>query len=165
MSAANESDRPVVTKGRSNAMTTEADKSAIRALIDSAADALRERDADKAVARYSPSALLFDLAPPLATRVSADDLRAWLDTWEGPVIRETRDLAIEVEGDLAFAHFYVRTTAVTKSDKERAQWWARTTLCFKRKEGKWLVVHEHVSVPFYMDGSYRAALDLEPPKN
>jgi ketosteroid isomerase-like protein len=145
-------------------MTTEADKSAIRALIDSAADALRQRDSDKAVAPYSPDAVLFDLAPPLATRVSADDVRAWLDTWEGPVIREMRDVAIEVESDLAFAHFYVRTTAVTKSDKEQAQWWARATLCFRRKRGKWLVVHEHVSVPFYMDGSFRAALDLEPPK-
>jgi len=24
------------------------------------------------------------------------------------------------------------------------------------------VTHEHVSVPFYMDGSYRAAVDLKP---
>jgi hypothetical protein len=24
------------------------------------------------------------------------------------------------------------------------------------------VTHEHMSVPFYMDGSYRAAVDLKP---
>jgi hypothetical protein len=28
--------------------------------------------------------------------------------------------------------------------------------------GKWAIVHEHVSVPFYMDGSYKAAIDLKP---
>jgi PhnB protein len=70
-----------------------------------------------------------------------------------------------VDGDLAFAHFYVRTSAVTKGDKEQVHWWARATLCFKRRERQWLVAHEHVSVPFYMDGSYRAALDLEPPRS
>jgi ketosteroid isomerase-like protein len=28
--------------------------------------------------------------------------------------------------------------------------------------GEWRIVHDHSSVPFYMDGSYRAAVDLKP---
>jgi hypothetical protein len=28
--------------------------------------------------------------------------------------------------------------------------------------GRWLVAHEHISVPFAMDGSYRALVDLKP---
>ena len=28
--------------------------------------------------------------------------------------------------------------------------------------GTWKIAHEHTSVPFYMDGSFRAAVDLEP---
>jgi PhnB protein len=28
--------------------------------------------------------------------------------------------------------------------------------------GAWKIVHEHSSTPFYMDGSYRAAVDLKP---
>ena len=40
--------------------------------------------------------------------------------------------------------------------------WVRTTLGFRKADGRWRVVHEHVSVPFYMDGSERAALDLKP---
>lgn len=27
---------------------------------------------------------------------------------------------------------------------------------------KWQIVSDHTSVPFYMDGSYRAAVDLQP---
>jgi ketosteroid isomerase-like protein len=143
-------------------MTAQTDKAAITALIERSAEALRARDARAVVASYAADALLFDLAPPLAHRVSADEVNAWLDTWEGPVNRKTRDLDITVEGDLAFAHFYVHTSAVTKSTREQAEWWARATLCFKRADGRWRVVHEHVSVPFYMDGSFRAALDLKP---
>jgi ketosteroid isomerase-like protein len=38
----------------------------------------------------------------------------------------------------------------------------RATLCFVRKGGGWKIVHEHTSVPFHMDGSFQAALDLKP---
>jgi ketosteroid isomerase-like protein len=38
----------------------------------------------------------------------------------------------------------------------------RATVCYRRIDGKWMVTHEHLSVPFYMDGSFRAAVDLKP---
>ena len=38
----------------------------------------------------------------------------------------------------------------------------RLTLCFRKIAGSWMVAHEHSSVPFYMDGSFRAAIDLKP---
>ena len=40
--------------------------------------------------------------------------------------------------------------------------WMRETLCLKRREEEWRIVHEHTSVPFYMDGSLRPAFDLKP---
>ena len=40
--------------------------------------------------------------------------------------------------------------------------WFRATLALRRTDGIWKVVHEHNSTPFYMDGSDRAALDLQP---
>jgi ketosteroid isomerase-like protein len=30
------------------------------------------------------------------------------------------------------------------------------------EHGAWKIAHEHTSVPFYMDGSFRAAIDLKP---
>jgi ketosteroid isomerase-like protein len=143
-------------------MTAQADTSAIRTLIEKANESLRARDVQALVASYASDAVIFDLAPPLAHQMNAGDITAWLDTWDGPVTRTVRDLEITVEGNLAFAHCFVQTRAVTKNTKEQAQWWARATLCFKRSENRWSVVHEHVSVPFYMDGSFRAALDLQP---
>ena len=32
----------------------------------------------------------------------------------------------------------------------------------RRIDGAWRITHRHDSTPFYMDGSYRAATDLEP---
>ena len=38
----------------------------------------------------------------------------------------------------------------------------RATVGYRKTNGKWMITHEHVSLPFYMDGSYRAAVDLKP---
>jgi PhnB protein len=38
----------------------------------------------------------------------------------------------------------------------------RMTMILERVNGAWKVVHEHSSVPFYMDGSLRPAFDLKP---
>jgi PhnB protein len=40
--------------------------------------------------------------------------------------------------------------------------WMRETLCLARRGSGWRIVHEHTSVPFYMDASLRPAFDLEP---
>jgi ketosteroid isomerase-like protein len=38
----------------------------------------------------------------------------------------------------------------------------RATLCFRREGDEWKIAHAHTSVPFHMDGSFRAAVDLTP---
>ena len=87
-------------------------------------------------------------------------LQAWLDGWDGPVDTTYRDLAVTVSGDLALCHGLVHTR--TTRGGEEAAWWARMTTALARTGDGWRVIHDHVSVPFYMDGSDRAALDLEP---
>jgi PhnB protein len=49
-----------------------------------------------------------------------------------------------------------------KKNGGRDEIWVRATLGFSRIDGNWRVVHEHVSVLFYMDGSFKAAVDLQP---
>jgi ketosteroid isomerase-like protein len=49
-----------------------------------------------------------------------------------------------------------------RTDGEETDVWVRATLCFRKIDGVWKVVHEHTSVPLYMDGSDRAAVDLTP---
>jgi hypothetical protein len=40
--------------------------------------------------------------------------------------------------------------------------WFRHTLGFRKIDEQRKIVHEHESVPFYMDGSFKAAVDLKP---
>jgi ketosteroid isomerase-like protein len=62
---------------------------------------------------------------------------------------------------VAFCLGFVRISG-TKTDGKKEDVWARQTLCFERLGGTWKIVHEHISVPFYMDGSVKAAVDLKP---
>ena len=81
--------------------------------------------------------------------------------WAGPVAVELCDPTVAVDGDLAvvFGLGHMQGRKKTEGDVEL---WYRVTLVFERLRGGWKVVHEHLSVPFRMDGSGRAALDLRP---
>ena len=75
------------------------------------------------------------------------------------MVRSNRDIAA---GDTAFAHGYMRMTGRKKGADHDVDFWMRETLCLARNGAGWRIVHEHTSVPFYMDGSSRPAFDLEP---
>jgi ketosteroid isomerase-like protein len=49
-----------------------------------------------------------------------------------------------------------------RTDGQSTDVWTRVTVCLRRIDGLWMVSHEHSSVPFYMDGSLKAAVDLHP---
>ena len=138
------------------------DEAEIRALVEAIHKAHHGKNAAAIVAPYARDAIIFDLAPPLAHRgFDRQELEAWLDTWEGPLDIEARDFSVTVSGDLAFCHGLYRLSG-TKVGGGPAIVWMRATVCLRRSGGAWKIVHEHTSVPFYMDGSYRAAVDLEP---
>lgn len=143
-------------------MTAETDTREITAVLEAVRKGHRDKDAAAIGAQYTSDAVIFDLSPPLGHPLNVPGLAAWLDSWHGPVGLETRDLAIEVSGELAFCHGLSKVTATTKPDGERAEWWQRLTVCLRRTGDGWKIAHEHASVPFYMDGSYRAAIDLKP---
>jgi ketosteroid isomerase-like protein len=137
----------------------------IRKVIERQAQAIHDKDAKAVVACSAPDSVIFDLAPPLQIAVSGAEgeagLNEWFATWRGPIGYETRDVAITATEDLAFAHGFVRISG-TKVGGEQAEVWVRQTLCLQKIGGAWKIAHEHTSVPFYMDGSYRAAVDLKP---
>jgi uncharacterized protein (TIGR02246 family) len=139
------------------------DDAAIRALVESIHQAHHDKDAAAIAAPYAPDAVVCDLAPPLAKRgIDVQQKSAWLATWEGPVERASRDLRITVSGDLAVCHGYLRLSGTPQAAGRPISFWMRQTLCLERRQGAWCIVHEQVSVPFYMDGSLRPAFDLEP---
>jgi ketosteroid isomerase-like protein len=139
------------------------DEAAIRGLIEAVNRAHYDKDAAAIAAAYAPDALIYDLAPPLSHRgTDPQQKKAWLATWEGPVERESRDFQIAISGDFALCHGYYRLGGTPKSAGRSISFWMRATVCLHRQQGAWQIVHEHTSVPFYMDGSLRPAFDLQP---
>ena len=142
-------------------MATMEDRAEIRALFQQLARAHAERDADALVAAYAPDAVIYDLAPPLGHRgMNRDSIATWFAGWEGPIRIDSQDVTLTIEGDLALVSAFNRMRG--RQSGEDIDLWFRTTMCLRKTDGRWRIIHDHSSVPFYMDGSYRAAIDLEP---
>jgi uncharacterized protein (TIGR02246 family) len=142
-------------------MNSTTDRAEIEALFQRLARAHADHDADAIVEAYAPDAVIYDLAPPLGRRgMKRDSVATWLAGWEGPILIDARDVTLTVEGNLAFSSALNRMRG--RQGGENQDMWFRTTMCLRKTRGRWRIICDHSSVPFYMDGSYRAAVDLKP---
>ena len=139
-----------------------AEEIAIRCVIDAWTQGLHDKDAEAVAACLGGDLVVYSLAPPLtAPDDDGEGLAAWFGTWSSPIGYAFRDLAIAAAGDVAFAHGLAHMTG-TKTDGETPDLWFRCTLGLRKLSGAWKIVHQHESVPFLMDGSFKAAVDLQP---
>jgi PhnB protein len=142
-------------------MTKHSDETQIRSVIEDWAAGLRAKDARRVMGHGADGLVHFSLAPPLVADESGPfGLQKWFDTWQGPLGYELRGLEIVAGDGVAFSHSLNHLTG-TQNGK-RADVWFRSTLGFRKVGGQWKIAHEHESVPFLMDGSDKAALDLKP---
>jgi uncharacterized protein (TIGR02246 family) len=144
--------------------TKSTDEMLIGEMIESWITALRARDVDALMSHYAPDVLFYDLSPPLAqngTEAYRRSWQQWLPTFIGPIGFEMRNLRITTGDDVAFSTSLNRLSG-TRTSGEKADFWLRATVCYRKVSGKWLVAHEHVSVPFYRDGTLKAAVNLKP---
>ena len=144
--------------------TMSMDEKEIRALVEDWTRAAHEKNVDAAMAHVVRDFLSFDLPPPLLHRGAAElkrGLAAWFSTFKGPVAIEVHDLEVTAGDDVAFSTA-LNHIGGERQNGEQTDVWVRWTVGYRRIDGGWKVTHEHVSVPFYMDGSYKAAVDLKP---
>jgi uncharacterized protein (TIGR02246 family) len=136
----------------------------IRRLSHEWIDALRARDLERMMANYAPDVRVFGISPPLEILGIDEYRRHWqqmFNSFEGPIDYEVRDPSITASGDVGFYHSLNRISGKMKGGTASDGTWIRVTVCFKKTNGKWLVTHEHASVPF--DAlSGKASLDLNP---
>lgn len=141
------------------------DEHTIRRLVADRTTAMRTGDAETICRAYSSDAVVFSLAPPLVQPPDGTRdvvrMKAWFEEKGGSVWSEVRDLEVTVDGDLALCTSLESMGAPPSAPQPFALWY-RSTLALRRREGEWRIVHEHSSTPFHMDGSFRAATDLQP---
>jgi PhnB protein len=140
------------------------DETTIRRAIENWRKSVHAKDVDAVISHYAADFRAFDIAPPLQSRGTdtwRSGLKMWFGSWEGPISIEMRELEVAVDGTVAYSTS-VNHLAGVRRDGEKTDVWVRATIGWRKTKGEWLVAHEHVSVPFYMDGSMRAAVDLKP---
>jgi ketosteroid isomerase-like protein len=137
--------------------------SEVRTLLGNREEACRAKDIDRLMSLYSPDAIYFDVVPPLQFAESAAIRRnflRWFDEYQGSIGLDTHALHISASGDVAFAYMLHRDSGTMKNGQERAIW-VRSTVCCQRSNHRWLITHEHISVPVDFK-SGRATMDLVP---
>lgn len=75
------------------------------------------------------------------------------------MILKIHDLNVAVGGEIAFSHSLASCGTVVDGQEQAS--WMRATVGYRRVDGRWMIVHEHWSVPFDPE-SGRALVELEP---
>jgi ketosteroid isomerase-like protein len=135
----------------------------IRGLIDRFAEAFRVKDVDGCMAIFAPEIVSFDIVPPLQAVGAESFVTHWVDffgSYEGPIHVEFPDIRIVAGEDVAFSYCLHRIAGTLKNG-HKTDFWLRWTAGWRKTNGKWLVVHEQVSVPTDLENG-RALLDLKP---
>ncbi len=131
-------------------MTSRNAEQDIRAIIEAHAKAVHAGDLDTLVADLAEDIVSYDVVDPLRrTGKASSRNRAaeWLAGYDGLVTWDNRDVQITSDGDVAFSHSLSHVTGKLKTGT-KIDMWFRTTLGFRRTGGRWLITHEHGSVPF-----------------
>lgn len=147
------------------ARTADNDKAEIRQLLDRWAKAFRARDLKGIMSIYEPGQALvaYDIVAPLQyTGFDAykKDYQEFLDQFQGGIDIEYRDLSIIAGDSVAFSRGLERMSGTLKNG-EKFDAWVRFTECYRKTNGHWLAIHDHISVPVDLN-SGKAALDLKP---
>jgi len=128
---------------------TDGDKAAVKTLNQQIMAGFNHHDASAIMAFYSndPDAIFFEDTIPLQFNKaalikvttdffkSASDFQATMDSYDSVV-----------SGDLAAVHYVIRNSWTDKNGNHSQT--SRYTQIDKKEGGKWLVWHEHYSVPF-----------------
>lgn len=127
------------------------DEAEIRTLAQNFATAFRAKDLDKVMAPYerSDKFVVYDVVPPrqyTGFEAYKKDFAEFFGMFSGPVTFDIVELNITTEGNFAYSyaidHFSGDLKAGGKMDAT-----VRVTDVYRKIGGKWLIVHEHVSVP------------------
>jgi ketosteroid isomerase-like protein len=139
------------------------DESGVHQVIDNFVEAFRAKNLEMMMSLYAPDFVAFDFGPPLQDVGKNKYKEVWekvFTFFKGPIVFETRNLRITAGTGVAFSHQLLRLQA-TMANGRIVDRWERLSFGFQKVNGKWLIVHEHVSVPADLLTD-KAALDLQP---
>jgi ketosteroid isomerase-like protein len=123
----------------------------LRDVINEWASAVEMRDIDGILKHYVDNVRVFDVPEPEELRGKEAYRRNWetfLGRIEGEVKCDFREMEVFANDELGFVHTLTSIHAAQLNPDHCP--WVRVTVCFQKIAGKWIAVHEHVSVPAAM---------------
>lgn len=141
------------------------DEAEIKDVLARWAKAFQARDLDGVMAVYASGDQLvaYDIVAPLqcvGQEAYRKNYAEFFAGYEGPIVCEMRDLRIVAGRDVAFLHCIERIGGTLKGG-QKSETWIRATSGLRKIKGKWLFVHDHISVPVdFATGT--ALLSLKP---
>ena len=131
---------------------SEANQSAetqIRDVIESWAANTRQGNQDAVLANHATDVLIYDVLPPIKYEGAAAYRASWGD-WQpdtvGPTRFDLQDLTITAGDEVGFAHCLIQCGGTLESGRTFEDL-VRSTFCLRKVAGKWVIAHQHVSMP------------------
>lgn len=127
----------------------------IRALEERFVAAFKAKDVDAIMKVYAPDQTLvvFDVVPPrqyVGAAAYRKDWQTFFGSFDGPITVELTDLDVAADRNLAYSHS-IQHVAGTDKQGKKLDLTVRVTDVYKKARGRWLIIHEHVSVPVDLD--------------
>ena len=128
-----------------------ADEAAIKALEARFTSAFNAKDVDAIMKIYitGDSLVVFDVVPPRQYVGAKAYRKNWEDffaMFKGPAKVELTDMNIIADTTLGFGHSIQHVTG-TDTKGQPMDFTVRVTDGYRKINGNWLIVHEHVSIP------------------
>jgi ketosteroid isomerase-like protein len=142
------------------------DAAQIRAQYRAVERAAVARDVDAIMRLYwhSPKLVAFDVVPPLQYTGWDAYRKDWSDflaSLADPITFEIRDLYVETAGTMAYARCITHIAGHYAKSGQPVEMLLRVSDVWRKHDGRWVIVHEHVSVPVDL-GTARAILNAQP---
>lgn len=108
------------------------------------ADATRKDEKDKVLSNHAHDVLIFDVLAPLQYKGAEAYRKSWVEWWptsEEESLFDIQELSITASETVAFAHGLIKCGGTPTID------WVRITFCLCKTNGKWMITHQHGSMP------------------
>lgn len=131
------------------------DKAQIEALENQFAVAFNAKDVDAIMKAYEPDQglFVFDVVTPrqyVGYAAYKKDWQGFLAGFKGPLKFAMSDLSIDTDGTMGYSHSIQHVSGTDAKDKP-VEFVVRITDVYRKIDGAWKIVHEHVSVPVNFD--------------
>jgi len=125
----------------------------VREIVERWADGVSARDIEAVVSHHARDLLMFDVVGPIRLQGLDAYRRTWVEQffpWHGGTGRfDLVDLKVSAGDDVAFATALLECAGT--EDGKRAAFTLRLTVGLEKRDGEWVVVHEHHSQPLDFD--------------